>query len=104
MSDYRDYGFENDNSTHAHEYLLKPLLNLLGDNDSSFILDLGCGNGSLAKALIEKGYNVYGTDASSKGIEVAQRRYPERFAVQNLESDDLPNQLSKIKFNTIVST
>lgn len=98
MSEYLDSGHDNENECHAHKYLSRPLLNLLEKTTVPVILDLGCGNGSLAKALIEKGYNVYGTDASTKGIEVAQRRYPDRFAVQNLECDDLPNQLCQIKF------
>jgi 2-polyprenyl-3-methyl-5-hydroxy-6-metoxy-1,4-benzoquinol methylase len=104
MSEYIDSGHDNENESHAHRYLSRPLVNFLEKTTDPVILDLGCGNGSLAKALIEKGYNVYGTDASSKGIDIAQRHHPDRFAVQNLESDNLPNQLSQIKFNTIIST
>ena len=104
MSEYLDYGFENDRLTHAYSYLMHPLLNLLEDNHDRVILDLGCGNGSLAKVLIEKGYIVYGTDASEKGIKIAGKEHPERFAVQNLESDDLPPQFRQLKFDTIVST
>jgi len=104
MSDYNDFGFENANESHSHAYLLKPLIHLLGNSEDKTILDLGCGNGSLTRSLIGNGYNVYGTDASAKGIKLAQDLYPDRFALQNLESDLLPIKLQGVKFTTVIST
>ncbi|QVL51534.1 MAG: class I SAM-dependent methyltransferase [Thiocapsa sp.] len=40
------------------------------------IFELGCGNGAVAQALSEKGWNVTGVDPSSEGIALANRRYP----------------------------
>lgn len=43
----------------------------------SSILDLGCGNGALTKALSEKGFVVAGLDASGELLEIARKNYPE---------------------------
>jgi len=34
-----------------------------------------CGNGWLASLLISKGFNVYGTDASTSGIDIARKKF-----------------------------
>lgn len=41
------------------------------------IVDLGCGSGIWAKALLEAGFHVTGLDHSPAMIEIAQRRAPE---------------------------
>ena len=104
MSEYKDYGYNDSKHTHAHAYILDKLVNMLDKDRNQTILDLGCGNGSLANALLQKGFNVYGTDASVKGIEIANKTNPGRFAVQDLSSDDLPPELASIQFDTIIST
>ena len=40
-------------------------------NDAE-ILDVGCGNGIIARALGKNGFNVYGIDVSEKAIEKAR--------------------------------
>lgn len=104
MAQYQDYGYHNVATDHSHVYLLQPILSLLTKERNNSILDLGCGNGSFANLLIKKGLNVYGTDASEKGIHFANQLNPDRFFVQDLSSDDLPDQLQQLKFNTIIST
>jgi 2-polyprenyl-3-methyl-5-hydroxy-6-metoxy-1,4-benzoquinol methylase len=102
MSEYVDYGYENDQAAHTFHYLYQPLLAML--NKSMTILDIGCGNGYLANYLIAQGFNVYGTDASEKGIVIANKTNPGRFFVQDLATDTLPAGLNDIKFDTIIST
>lgn len=102
MSEYKDYNWQNEQFTCAHSYLLPEIAKLLSGKET--ILDLGCGNGVLANYLIEKGYNVYGTDASQTGITIANRKNPGRFCIQNLATDLLPEELSTIRFDTIIST
>ena len=104
MSEYKDYGYNDSKHTHAHAYILDRLTNMLDKNRNQTILDLGCGNGSLANVLLQKGFNVYGTDASDKGIVIANSINPGRFAIQDLSSDDLPVELASIQFDTIIST
>jgi len=103
MSNYKDYGWSNNELTCAHGYLIKPILTLL-PKDGSPILDLGCGNGSISNLLISIGYNMYGTDASVSGIEIAKQKNQERFFVQDLSKDELPDFLNSINFKSIIST
>lgn len=102
MSEYQDYGFHNTEAAHTVNYLLPPLIELI-DKDKA-ILDLGCGNGYLANYLIDAGYNAYGTDASEKGIVIAASKSPGRFFVQDLSTDQLPEGLKNIRFDTVIST
>ncbi len=104
MTEYKDYGFCNDEPLHTFFYLKDAVLSMLDKNDNRCILDLGCGNGHLANFLIEQGYNVYGTDASVKGIDIARQKQPERFFVQDLSSGELPAELRGKQFDTIIST
>jgi len=103
MKEYKEYGWENSEFTNAHAYLIRPIIDML-PVDGSPILDLGCGNGAIANFLIRKGYNVYGTDASIKGIEIANKINPGHFFVQDFTSDDLPVYLKSITFKTVIST
>ncbi|MEP6611534.1 MAG: class I SAM-dependent methyltransferase [Mucilaginibacter sp.] len=104
MADYQDYGFHSDGPTHNFSYQLNDLISLIDKDKNQYILDLGCGNGYLVNHLITLGYNAYGTDASEKGIAIAQKTNPDRFFVQDLSSDALPPQLQAIPFDTIIST
>jgi 2-polyprenyl-3-methyl-5-hydroxy-6-metoxy-1,4-benzoquinol methylase len=104
MSSYRDYGFENANSCHAHSYLHRHLLYFLKEHPRARILDLGCGNGALVCWLISQGYDAYGTDASEKGIAIANSQQPNRFYVQDLAEDNLPQPLRHLQFDVVIST
>ena len=104
MSEYKDYGFETDQPSHNFFYLRQPLLSLLNKTRNSCILDLGCGNGHLVNYLISQGFNAYGTDASAKGIAIANQNSPGRFFVQDLSTDKLPEGLQGVKFDTVIST
>lgn len=103
MSNYQDYGYGNTTMDHSHLYNITPVIEFL-DNQDTVILDLGCGNGSFARQLADKGYQVYGTDASDQGIHFANQLIPKHFFVQDLSSDELPEPLRAVQFNTIIST
>jgi len=105
MSEYSENGYYDEHETYAHHYLMPKLLTLIKNQEQELILDLGCGNGSLARSLKSKGYeNVYGTDASIQGIEIAKKIDPERFFVQDLNSKELPQELNSKSFKIIIST
>ena len=103
MADYQDYGYNNAEASHAFAYLHTPLLSLLDKNKNACILDVGCGNGHLVNYLLSLGYNAYGTDASEKGIAIARQTNAERFFVQDLSSDELPEQLQGLHIDTITA-
>lgn len=104
MIEYIEYGYSNSDPTWSHHYIFNKILKLLDKNINKFILDIGCGNGSLAMRLIAQGFNVYGIDASEQGIKLAKEKYPNRFFLQDINSKSLPEELKKIKFDTIIST
>ncbi len=104
MTDYIEYVYTDDNLDHTNEYILKPLLNTLKGKEKFKILDLGCGNGSLANKLIDLGYDVYGIDASISGIEIAKRKNSTRFFNLNLSTSTIPNEILSMNFDMIIST
>ncbi len=68
------------------------------------ILDLGCGNGAIARALIAEGYDVYGVDASASGITIANAEIPGRFFVLDVSAGELPTELASKNFDVVIST
>lgn len=57
------------------------------------VLDLGCGPGEVAAALVARGTSVTGIDRQPELIAAARQRAPQaRFAVQELDRLDLPAQ------------
>lgn len=104
MSNYIDYGYTDEDGTTCHKYLYPDLKSLLNTSINKTILDIGCGNGFVTKQLINDKFNAYGTDASEMGINIAKRKYPERFFVQDVSSEDLPKELRMICFDTVIST
>lgn len=100
---YNDYGWE-DGPTDAHSFILPKLLKILENDRDKTILDIGCGNGFITNKLIAAGYNVYGIDASESGINIAREKNPERFFLQNIENENLPNQLENKTFDLIIAT
>jgi 2-polyprenyl-3-methyl-5-hydroxy-6-metoxy-1,4-benzoquinol methylase len=104
MKEYRDYGYQNDQPFHNFFYLKDAVLSMLDKNRNKCILDLGCGNGHLANFLIDRGFNVYGIDASLRGIAIARQKRPDHFFVQDVSSGKLPVELRGKQFDTIIST
>ena len=104
VSEYKDYGYENNNSCHVRNYILPPVLKSLVNEKKKLILDVGCGNGWLVNELIELGFDAYGIDASETGIGIANRINSGRFFVHNVNKDELPLELCNNKFEVIIST
>jgi 2-polyprenyl-3-methyl-5-hydroxy-6-metoxy-1,4-benzoquinol methylase len=104
MSDYKDYGYNTSEWSHIHQYLLEPIVEILSARSGRKILDVGCGNGWMTNHLVELGYDAYGTDASESGIAIAKAKNPDRFFLQDLTQNDLPDALKAMDFNTIIST
>lgn len=101
---YQEYTYQNPKPAHSHAYIYPHLIKLLRQQNSKTILDVGCGNGGMAKMLIREGFNVYGIDASKSGISLAQQNYPERFYISDINNMELPEPLKQITFDTVIST
>ena len=69
------YGWQDTTLTEANCLLIPAILKLLPKRKVR-ILDLGCGNGTLAAALHRQGYDVVALDASVDGIDLARQQFP----------------------------
>ena len=65
----------------VHQYG-NSVMELIDADTNCTVLDLGCGNGALTKALQEKGYIVKGMDASKELLDIARKNYPDIEFVQ----------------------
>lgn len=104
-TDYSEFGWSDAQPAFYHELLCKYIERLL-PADGTPILDVGCGNGFTANYLAGKGYDVYGIDASRQGIAIANRTgggNPGRFFVCDVTTGELPPELRKIPFRTVIS-
>ncbi|WP_242034671.1 class I SAM-dependent methyltransferase [Microcystis flos-aquae] len=92
MSDY--YHYQNSCCGTAHAYLLPSLSQIFADlaPPEKRIFDLGCGNGSIANWLSEKGFQVSGCDPSESGIAEAKKAYPELDLYVGSAYDDLASK------------
>jgi len=88
-------GYVYDEKHLPHRFL--HILSLVGSGKR--ILDVGCGEGYLAKLLMEKGNEVYGIDISEHAVELARRNGVKAF-VCDVENEDLP--FKKSFFDAII--
>ena len=59
----------------VHQYG-NDVIGLLEKKEGCTVLDLGCGNGALTKALADQGWNAVGLDASKELLSAARNQYP----------------------------
>lgn len=79
------YRYSGSSHSHAHDYLMPVVRSELAaffanrppeQGKAKSVFDLGCGNGSVAAALAQYGYDPCGVDPSTEGIAQAQAAYP----------------------------
>src|SRR5207245_1036678 len=87
----------------SHDYLLPEVKAILANNPTPCqrIFELGCGNGSVANALSNLGFEVTGVDASEEGISQAHQSYPDLNLHLGSAYDDLRNQYGQ--FPVVIS-
>ncbi len=70
---YRDYGWQDAEHTCAHDYLLEPIVREVKRWPlCERLVDAGCGNGAVARALAAVVPEVYAFDLSSSGVGQAR--------------------------------
>jgi 2-polyprenyl-3-methyl-5-hydroxy-6-metoxy-1,4-benzoquinol methylase len=88
----------------AHSYLLPSILRLTsGLSPHSRILDIGCGNGSLAREFTQLGHCVVGIDLAESGVRIARQSCPSaRFEILAADENVLTN-LGEEPFDLVYS-
>jgi 2-polyprenyl-3-methyl-5-hydroxy-6-metoxy-1,4-benzoquinol methylase len=71
-----EFLWSSEKGTEAHRYLFPPTIRTLRKVSARSVLDMGCGNGSLAALLDSQGFTVAGCDASISGLALARRSHP----------------------------
>ena len=88
-------GFFSEGDEFYHKHIITPcLMDLLGDLEGKMVLDLGCGEGHLARYLAEgtRSTKVLGLDASENMIRIAAEKsqdFADRLAFQQADASDL---------------
>jgi 2-polyprenyl-3-methyl-5-hydroxy-6-metoxy-1,4-benzoquinol methylase len=100
------YEYHSAASEVSHSYLYRPVAELLADvPPKALVVDMGCGNGSFLSLFRDRGWQLYGSDLSSTGIEIARASYPSiNFSLANAESmpKDLANRAGQ--FDVVLNT
>ena len=98
MAKYYDLIYGNKDKVLEECNFLESIFRMYCCNRPLKILDIGCGTGSHALVLSERGYSVIGIDQSEKMIKIAKnkvekgREYP-FFLVQNMKHIELPEKV-----------
>lgn len=95
--------WDGEGATEVHQFIIPPIVRLLGLSGAKKILDLGCGNGFVSGSLSEKGFDMTGCDFSQSGIELAKRQFPNVAFFQHDISQPLPT-VHYAQFDAVIST
>jgi len=87
-----EYSFCDSRLSHTHAYLGGPVFDLIAEETKRRpirrVFELGCGNGSFAAELFERGFDVSAIDVSTSGIEQARTAFVgPRFEVASAYDD-----------------
>ncbi|MFC1579108.1 class I SAM-dependent methyltransferase [Pseudomonadota bacterium] len=94
--DIKGYVYDSADHNSSHDYLLPPVIRLLGEFQAASadmrLFEVGCGNGSVASTITSRGWAVTGVDPSSQGIQHAQQTYPNIGLFYGSAYDELASQ------------
>src|SRR5262245_57582921 len=77
------YAADNESNAFNALYERPAMLALLGDMRGKRVLDVGCGSGALAEAMLERGATfVTGLEISPGMAELARRRLDQRVSIE----------------------
>jgi len=67
-----NYGWLNTDLTETNQYLIPKVVEIVSPRKGQRLLDIGCGNGALARTFYEFGCDVSAVDVSPDGIALAR--------------------------------
>jgi 2-polyprenyl-3-methyl-5-hydroxy-6-metoxy-1,4-benzoquinol methylase len=70
-----EFIWDGNNESESHQYLARPIIDILRSASAKTVLDLGCGNGALSFKVRSAGFDVVGCDSSKTGIDLATKKY-----------------------------
>jgi len=76
----------------------------MSKNNSSKVLDIGLGTGTLATKLYQAGHEITGIDFSEEMLKIAAQKMPNARLYQHDFAQGLPKELAGQKFDFIVLT
>ena len=79
--------------------IVEHVLEQYGTDQSTPVLEIGCGEGNDAAHLLEKGYDVLATDVSPAAVDFCRKKYPqwaERFRTLDCLKDKLDDRFGFI--------
>lgn len=90
-----NYGWQDSIETETNILLFPLVIEILSERKKELtILDIGCGNGTLAKILSEHGHIVVGVDTSEDGVKIARKKVKNtRFDVCSIYDDDFHKKI-----------
>ena len=86
----RNYHYGSASPGHHYRYLFRPLLDLLGPPHARRLFEIGFGNGAVANELTRIGFDVYGIEPSSEGVEYAANDRLRQSSVYDIQASDWP--------------
>lgn len=95
------YGWASQADPCSQQYIEPAIIRTLRGLGAHRILDLGCGNGALARQLAKAGFETSGCDADRDGIELARQAGGD-FFVASVYDD--PRKLDGQNYDAVIST
>jgi len=86
----------------TNRYIKPIVLSLCKRHKAKRLLDLGCGNGTFCKDLINAGFQVVGIDPSESGMTITKHHAPEAQFYQMGVYDD-PEMIAETEFDIAIS-
>jgi 2-polyprenyl-3-methyl-5-hydroxy-6-metoxy-1,4-benzoquinol methylase len=96
-----DYHWESAEPPPSYRYNAQTILQICKELGAKHVLDLGCGNGALARLLSQAGFRVTACDVDRKGIEIASE-VDSGVRFLQLGAYDEPSELKESDFDVVV--
>ena len=100
-----NYGWQHSEGPHSCEYIIPEIIQVLADLQSRRVVDVGCGNGALVRAIEGRVDHVVGVEYDRGGFEIARRESP-HLSFYNMGVQDDPAEITAAEgsFDTVVSS
>jgi len=96
-----NYHWENAEPPPSYRYNAQTILQICEELGAKRVLDLGCGNGALARLLSQAGFQVTACDVDRRGIEIASQ-VDSGVRFLQLGAYDDPSELNESEFDVVV--